>query len=77
MKTCEGAPWCLLPVVEGSHACRLHTELPAKTMFNTEGGLCTVESAEDWKTRYRRFKKAERDAAVKQAESDSTMAKRK
>ena len=77
MKICEGAPWCMLPVVDGTHACKLHTELPAKTMFNSEGGLCSVESADEWKTRYRRLQKAKREAAVKQAESDAQMAKRK
>lgn len=76
MTTCEGAPWCLLPVVEGTHACRLHSELPAKKMFNSEGGLCSVEDAEAWKTRYRRFQKAKKLAAEKAAESDGKVAKR-
>ena len=77
MKTCSAGRWCLLPVVEGTDSCVLHNELPVKTMFNEEGGLVYVEDAEDWKTRYRRHKKAQRDAAVKQAESDAEMAKRK
>jgi hypothetical protein len=72
---CEEAPWCLLLAVEGTHACALHAELPAKRLFNVEGGLVSAESAEEWKTRYRRHQKAKRVAAEKQAESDAKVAK--
>jgi hypothetical protein len=76
-KLCEGASWCLLPAIEGGSACQMHTELPAKKLFNEEGGLVQVEEADKWMTRYRRFKKAEREAAAKQAASDAEIAKRK
>src|SRR4029453_16323215 len=75
-RLCEGAPWCLLPVMDGQDACVLHAELPAKKLFNEEGGLCTVESAEEWKVRWRRHQKAKRNAAAKAAESDAKGAER-
>lgn len=74
---CEGAAWCLLPPIEGSTACAMHTELPALKYFNEQGGLVSVEDAEDWKTRWRRLQKSKREAAKKQAESDAKVAERK
>lgn len=74
---CEGASWCLLLAVEGSDACAMHTELPAKKFFNIEGGLVSVEEPDKWKSRYNRHQKAKALAAAKQAASDEAMGKRK
>ena len=74
-KKCS-APWCLMAAMDGAEACQLHVQLPVIKTRGDEGKFVYVESADQWKTRYRRMVRAAKEAAKKQVESDAKMARR-
>lgn len=67
MKVCEGAPWCLMLVPDGTRACKMHQRYPA--LFN--------EGRDKWASRVRKGEAALKRAAVKQAESDAAMKRKR
>lgn len=75
LKKCN-APWCLMVAAEGSESCVLHNQMPVIVTRGEDGKFTYIESADDWKRRFNRARRAAENAAKKQAESDAKMAKR-
>lgn len=73
LKKCS-CPWCLMVATEGSESCVLHAQMPVITIKGEGGKFTYVESADEWKRRFNRARKAQERAAKKQAESDAKMA---
>lgn len=67
MKVCEGAPWCLMLVPDGTRACKMHQRFPAN--FN--------EGKDRWMSRVKKAIKTEKLEAAKQAASDAKLKARR
>ena len=64
---CEGAPWCLQLVPDGTRACRMHQRYPAN--FN--------EGKDKWMSRVKKLQTAEKKEAAAQAASDAKLKARR
>jgi hypothetical protein len=68
-KKCDGAPWCMLMVPEGTFSCEYHAKCPPTPWEK--------QHPEAWWRRFRAEDKARKNAEAKQAESDRKMAARR
>lgn len=67
VKVCEGAPWCLMLVPDGTRACKMHQKYPAQ--FN--------EGKDRWMSRVKKAMTAQKKAEAAQAASDAKLKARK